>query len=127
MKEETNREEIKEFISNTGKRPRKNLSRRRKRKTEEQVTAIAGFVLMTVIFIVVGIFACKMPVVLVCVIALLEVLLAKCFYNLPIFLHILVVVAQIVAGVIGGQVLFALLAALVYFISVIVLCYLYRT
>lgn len=127
MKEETNREEIKEFVSNTGKRTRKNLSRRRKRKTEEQVTAIAGFVLMTVIFIVAGIFACKVSVVLVCMIAVLEVVLAKCFYNLPIFIHILVAAAQIVAGVIGGQALFALLAALVYFVSVIVLCYLYRT
>mgnify|MGYP004501747609 FL=1 len=127
MNQNTDREEIKEFISGAQKSRRKRNLRKRRKNSEQQVVAVTGFVLMTVIFLVVGIFACRMGIVPVCILALLEVVLARCFYDLPVFVHLLIVAAQIVAGVIGGGALIALVAALLYFVAVIVRCYLYRT
>ena len=127
MNQNTDREEIKEFVSGAQKSRRKRNLRKRRKNSEQQVVAVTGFVLMTVIFLVVGIFACRMGIVSVCILALLEVVLARCFYDLPVFVHLLIVAAQIVAGVIGGGALIALVAALLYFVAVIVRCYLYRT
>ncbi len=122
MSQNTGKEEIKEFTMRKG-----NRSRKRGRESEQYTVAVAGLILMAVIFLAVGIFAYRMPIVLVGVLALLEVILARCFYDLPIFVHLLVVAAQIIAGVIGGGALFALVAALLYFVAVIVRCYIYRT
>lgn len=106
---------------------RKSISRRKKRNSEEQVVALAGFVLMMIIYIAAGILACKVALVPVCFIALLEIIIARCFYNLPIWVHLLIVILEIIAGALVGQALFAILAALVYFIAVFELCYLRRS
>lgn len=99
------------------------VSRRRRRKSEEQVVVIAGFILVLLIYIVAGFFACEIPIVPICMMALLEVIVAKCFHELPILIHILVAFSEIVVGAYVGQILFAVLAAVLYFVSVVVLCY----
>lgn len=131
--------EVKEFVSRTREKStlgtaktksagkssaRKNSSiRRQRRKSEEQVIILAGFVLMTILFIVLGTLACKVALTVVCLTALLEVILARCLYPLPIWIHLVILIIEIVAGAFVGQALFAIMAALVYLIAVILLCY----
>lgn len=97
--------------------------RRQKRNSEEQTVVIAGFILMMILFLVIGVLACKVKLTIVCLMAVLEFVLARCLYPLPIWIHLVVLAAQIVAGVFAGQALFAILAALVYLVAVILLCY----
>ena len=127
MNQNTGKEEIKEFMTGAENKRKRQNRKERRRSSEQYTVAVAGLILMAVIFVVVGIFACGVPVVSVCILALLEVILARCFYDLPIFVHLLIVAAQIIAGVIGGGALFGLMAALLYFVAVIVRCYIYRT
>lgn len=132
MSEDTRREgtkaenmqpEIREFVSRSKKKSQRSSVRRRRRNSEEQVVAIAGFVLMAILFIVIGTLACKVALTVVCLLTLLEVLLARCLYPLPIWMHLVVLAIEIGAGVFAGQALFAILAALVYLVAVILLCY----
>ena len=97
--------------------------RRRRRNSEEQTVASAGFILMAVLFLVIGTLACKVKFITVCLMAVLEVVLARCLYPLPIWIHLVVLAVEIVAGVFAGQALFAILAALVYLVTVILFCY----
>ncbi len=127
MNQNTGKDEIKEFMTGAENKRKRQNRKKRRRSSEQYTVAVAGLILMAVIFVVVGIFACRVPVVPVCILALLEVILARCFYDLPIFVHLLIVAAQIIASVIGGGALFGLMAALLYFVAVIVRCYIYRT
>ncbi len=127
MNQNTGKDEIKEFMTGAENKRKRQNRKKRRRSSEQYTVAVAGLILMAVIFVVVGIFACGVPAVPVCILALLEVILARCFYDLPIFVHLLIVAAQIIAGVIGGGALFGLMAALLYFVAVIVRCYIYRT
>ena len=78
---------------------------------------------MAVLFLVIGTLACKVKFITVCLMAVLEVVLARCLYPLPIWIHLVVLAVEIVAGVFAGQALFAILAALVYLVTVILFCY----
>ena len=123
MNQNTGKDEIKEFMTGAENKRKRQNRKKRRRSSEQYTVAVAGLILMAVIFVVVGIFACEVPVVPVCILALLEVILARCFYDLPIFVHLLIVAAQMI----GGGALFGLMAALLYFVAVIVRCYIYRT
>ena len=97
MNQNTGKDEIKEFMTGAENKRKRQNRKKRRRSSEQYTVAVAGLILMAVIFVVVGIFACGVPVVPVCILALLEVILARCFYDLPIFVHLLIVAAQIIA------------------------------
>lgn len=71
--------------------------------------------------IIAGILGCKLAVVPVCCIVLIQTLLAVCLHNLPLWLHIAVVAAEVICGVIFGQLVMMLIAAALYAAAIAVL------
>ena len=63
--------------------------------------------------------ALKIPVVPVCLIIVLEAGIAVCLHDVPIWLHGLVVLVQIIAGAICGKLVFMVLCALVYVVGIL--------
>ena len=78
-----------------------------------------GVIVAVLLVILVSIITLKMPVVPICVIVLIEAALAACLHDVPIWLHGLVVIAQIVAGVLCGVTVFMILCVLVYFVGIL--------
>ena len=63
--------------------------------------------------------ALRIPVVPVCLIIVLEAGIAVCLHDVPIWLHGLVVLVQIIAGAICGKLVFMVLCALVYVVGIL--------
>lgn len=88
---------------------------------KKPIVVMGIFVVMAVAMILVGFLACKVPLVAVCSIVILEALLAALLNKIPIWVHGILVIAQIVAGIIFGKVIFMILMAVVYVAAVLML------
>lgn len=82
---------------------------------------LIALAIFTVVAIVVSTVVLKLPVVAVCVIVVLEAALAACLNRIPLWIHGLVFIAQIVCGVMATQVVFMVLMAFIYVFSIVFL------
>ena len=85
---------------------------------------LEGFIVVAVAMILISFLAVKIPVVAVCTIVILQALLAALLNRIPIWVHGLIVIAEITAGIICGKVVFMLLMAVVY-VAAVALLYLW--
>ena len=69
--------------------------------------------------ILIAVLAMKIPVVPVCVIVLIEVAIAACLQEVPVWVHAVVAAVQLVAGAICGRVVFCLLCILIYVFAIL--------
>lgn len=104
--------------------------RRRKKQGGLDLSIISENKSMLVLFVVIvavlavilaSIMALKVAVVPVCVIVLIEIALAICLQKVPIWLHGVVSIAQIVAGVLCGMTVFMVMCVVVYWLGIIAL------
>ncbi len=119
---------MKEFVTNSGTRDIKKKAVQAKRAyarknivsellellKNKQYMALLLYALVVIAGIIVSIFVCEIPVVPVCMIVVIEALLAVCLHNLPIWLHGVVIVIQIISGIIFEKLIFMILTALLY-------------
>lgn len=115
------------------KEERVSIKERRKKSVGTEVGEIvrdnSGVLILFGVFAVVlfvvlfSMIKLDMPVVPVCVIVVIEAALAVCLHDVPIWLHGLVVIAQIVVGVLCGAALFMVLCAVVYVVGILALRY----
>ncbi len=68
-----------------------------------------------------SILALKVTVSVVCVIMLIEAALVLCMRNVPVWLHGLLMIGQVVAGVIVKNALFMILCAVFYLFGILML------
>ena len=61
------------------------------------------------------------PVVPVCVIVLIEVAIAACLQEVPVWVHAVIAAVQLVAGAFCGRVVFCLLCILIYVFAILTL------
>lgn len=73
--------------------------------------------------ILISIMALDIPVVPVCVIVLIEAAIAVCLHDVPIWLHALVVVAQLIVGILCTMTVFMALCAVIYVAGIFALRY----
>ena len=119
-------EEIKEFVVSSEKE-------RSERKKAEQasVSAIAAwssrkksiavlilFVAVAIADVLIGILACKVNPVVVCVVLLIQVAIGVLLDQNPIWLHACVVAADVIAGICVSQILLMAVAAVVYIAAI---------
>lgn len=90
-------------------------------KENIQQLTLFGVIVVALVTILSGIMVWKLPVVSVCILVLMEAGIAVCLQNLPIWLHGLVVIAQVVMGAIFGKALFLFACAVFYIISILAL------
>ncbi len=91
-------------------------------KTEnKKMLILFGVIVTTLLVILVSILGLSMSPVPVCVIVLLEAGIVVCLHDVPIWLHGLVIIAQVVAGVLTGNVIFMLLCCVMYLVGILAL------
>lgn len=93
----------------------------KKLKDSRMVLPIALFVLITLVMIVIGIAALKVPAVAMCVLIILEVGLAVMFHHAELWLHGVLVLAEVIAGILAGKAVLIVLCAVVYVAATIFL------
>lgn len=89
--------------------------------TKKSFLALAVYALAVMAAILLSVLACEIPVVAVCFIVVIETLLAACLHDLPVWLHAIVIAAELVCGVIFDRVLFMLIEAALYLAAIFVL------
>ena len=110
---------------------RTNAKKSKKKFTHDSRIKVLAFMRIITVFTLFGsdrvalqqflvsILALKIPVVPVCLIIVLEAGIAVCLHDVPIWLHGLVVLVQILAGAICGKLVFMVLCALVYVVGIL--------
>ncbi|QFJ55773.1 hypothetical protein [Pseudobutyrivibrio xylanivorans] len=91
--------------------------------TKENLPLISLIVLgiFAVVAILVSVLAFKINVVIACIMVILEAALAACLSRIPVWIHGLVFIAQIVCGIMASQVPFMVLMAFIYAFAVVFL------
>ncbi len=79
---------------------------------------LIGLGLFVVVAIIVSIVAFKINVIVACIMVILEAALAACLNRIPIWVHGLVFIAQIVCGAMATQVPFMVLMAFIYVFAI---------
>lgn len=92
-----------------------------KRKVEGNYVILAVFCLFFLAAVLAGMFLLNLPVVLVCVILVLESLIGICLHDMPVWIHGLEVLISIVAGIIFGQTVFMIIGAVIYIAAILAL------
>lgn len=118
-------------IQDFKKRENERVSLRERRKKEKSVAAVLAdhetqgmLVLFAAIVAAIGvvllsIMVFKIPVLVTCIIIALDVAIALCLRDVPIWLHGLVLVVEIAAGIIVKRAVFMLLCAVIYLLAVL--------
>ena len=89
-------------------------------ENRDQLT-LFGVIVAAIIIIMIGILAWNVPVLLACILILLEAALAVCMQNVPIWVHGAIVIAEVVLGALVGRALFLLLCGIFYMLSILAL------
>ena len=85
---------------------------------QKSIAVLALFSAVALIYILIGIVACDINPVVVCVILLIQVAIGVLLDQNPIWLHACVSVASVIAGICVGQVLLMVSAVVVYVASI---------
>ena len=111
MAENENKQEnvvVEDFKRTNAKKSKKKFRHRQQNpvlafyEDNKQYLLLFGVIVVALAAILVSILALKIPVVPVCLIIVLEAGIAVCLHDVPIWLHGLVVLVQIIAGAICG-------------------------
>lgn len=122
-------EEIREFVVSSAK------TRSERKKAEQasisaiatwsrekkSIAVLALFVAVALAYVMVGILACKVSPVVVCVILLIQVAIGVLLDQNPVWLHACVVAASVIAGICVGQTLLMVAAVVVYIAAIVAL------
>lgn len=87
----------------------------------KNMLVLFGVIVATLLVILISILGLDVPVVPVCVIVLIEAALAVCLHDVPIWLHGLVVLVQIVAGILCHNVIFVVMCVVLYLLGILTL------
>lgn len=115
-------EEVQEFVVSSAK-----TRSERKKAEQASINAIAAwsvqkksaavivlFAVIALAYILIGILACDLAPVVVCVILLIQMAIGVLLDQNPVWLHACVAVADVVVGICVGQILFMFAAVIVY-------------
>ncbi len=120
---------IDDFKRTTDKRKKKKFRHKNQdsmsgwMEDNRQVLILFGVMILALACVLVSILGLKVAVVPVCVIIVLEALLAVCLHDVPIWLHAIVVVIQVVAGILCASVVFMILNSILYIAGIMTLKY----
>lgn len=91
-----------------------------------QTQALFIYAVCVLAEILTGVFVFENPVVWVCVLAVIETLLAVCFHHLPVWIHAAVISVEVIAGIVFEQLLFAGVLACLYLAAIFSLRFIMR-
>lgn len=85
----------------------------------KQQFVLFGIVSAALLVITAGILVWKLPVAAVCIFVLLETGLSFCLQNLPVWLHGLILIVQLLMGLLFGNGIFILVCTFFYIVSIL--------
>lgn len=85
---------------------------------------LGGYILCAVVTVVLGIAVFHIPVVTAVLALFIEAGMATCLHNLPVWLHGIVLVAELILGIAVSQTIFMVLLVLCYVFAIFCLKYL---
>ena len=88
---------------------------------KKTLAALPLFAVVAAFVIVVGICVLKVPVVPLCVLVILEAGIAVMLHHAELWVHSILIVLELIAGVIWGKIVLTILCAVVYVAAIIVL------
>ncbi len=88
--------------------------------------ALILYIIFAVVVFVISAFALKVSIVTVAFIVLIQAGLAVCMHKAPLWLHVVVIAAELALGIFTKNVILMILAALLYFGGVVVLSFWFR-
>ena len=80
----------------------------------KMVLSMAAFALVTLAMIVIGIMALKVPAVAMCVLIIIEAGIAVMLHHAELWLHGVLVLAEVIVGIAIGKAVLIILCAVVY-------------
>ena len=93
-------------------------------RKNQLLVAIAAFCLIAAIVMAVCVGVLKDPVVPICVLTILEGAMASLLHHAELWIHVVLVLAQILAGIFLGQAALVILCAVIYAAATVTLKYL---
>ncbi|MBR1390275.1 MAG: hypothetical protein IJ567_02300 [Lachnospiraceae bacterium] len=85
---------------------------------------LGGYILCAVVTVVLGIAVFHIPVLTAVLVLFIEAGMATCLHNLPVWLHGIVLVAELILGIAVSQTIFLVLLMLCYVFAILSLKYL---
>jgi len=82
---------------------------------------LIAYGVVAIALILISHFALQIPVVAVCVIVVLEAFMAACLSRIPLWIHGLVIIANVIIGIMASKVVFMVLMVLIYIFCVALL------
>ncbi len=90
------------------------------RETENKdMLVLFGVIVAALLVILIAILGLDMPVVPVCVMVVIEAALAACLHDVPIWVHILAVAAQLIVGILCGNTVLIILCLVIYVLGIL--------
>lgn len=90
-------------------------------KENKSILTLFVVIVAALAVILISILVLKIPVVAVCAIVVIEGALAACLHDVPVWLHGLNILAQIIAGALCGRTVFIVLCVLIYLVGILAL------
>lgn len=87
----------------------------------KSLITLCAFVVLAVLTIVLGLLVFHIPAVTVCLVIVIEALLAVCLHNVPLWVHGIVLAAEVALGIYVSLPVFMILAAICYLVAIFVL------
>lgn len=90
-------------------------------KDNKKMLVLGGVIVASLLVILVSSIQLAIPASVVCIMVVMEAALAACLHDVPIWLHGLVLIGQLIAGIIVGQTIFIILCMAIYLVSILAL------
>lgn len=95
-------------------------------KKNKQIVTLALYCAAVLAAILIGILGMGQPVVAVCIVLILEVAIATLMHNVEIWIHAVVLLIEILAGILIARVPLMIVCAAVYVVTILALRVLYK-
>ena len=81
---------------------------------KKMVMTIAAFAVIVAVMVLIGVCVLHVPVVAMCLLVILETSLAVFLHHAELWLHGVVILAEVIAGILCSKILLVVLCAVVY-------------
>mgnify|MGYP004618223053 FL=1 len=110
-----------EIVIEEFKTSRKNIKNDGGKKMKKDYIIPGAYGIAMLLAILAGIFLLDMPIVIVCIILVLESMIGVCLHDMPIWVHGIEIIISIVAGIIFKETVFMVIAAVIYVVTIFAL------
>lgn len=88
-------------------------------KNNKRLLALIVFAVLAVVANLIGIFALNVSIVPICSLIIIEAALAVCMHNAELWVHGFLLLAQIIAGILTGNIILMIICAIIYIVALV--------